>query len=95
MDPDLLPDRTKCDAMLKEQIQRVWNENLKVYGARKVWWQLNREDIKVARCTVERLMKDMGSKSVVRGRKIRTTIPDESANRPARFGWKELHCTSP
>jgi len=48
MDPDLLPDRTKRDAMLKEQIQRVWNENLKVYGARKVWWQPNREGIKVA-----------------------------------------------
>lgn len=47
MNPDLLPDRTKRDAMLKEQIQRVWNENLKVYGARKVWWQLNREGIKV------------------------------------------------
>ena len=48
-----------------------------------MWRQLNREGIKVARCTVERLMKDMGLKGVIRGRKIRTTIPDESANRPA------------
>ena len=83
MDPDLLSDRTKRDAMLREEIKRVWEDNFQVYGARKVWRQLNREGIKVARCTVERLMKDMGLKGVIRGRKIRTTIPDESANRPA------------
>jgi hypothetical protein len=52
---------------------------------------LTERALKWLRCTVERLMKDMGSKSVIRGRKIRTTIPDESA----RFGWKELHYTSP
>ena len=69
--------------MLREEIKRVWEDNFQVYGARKVWRQLDREGIKVARCTVERLMKDMGLKGVVRGRKIRTTIPDESANRPA------------
>jgi len=69
--------------MLREEIKRVWEDNFQVYGARKVWRQLNREGIKVARCTVERLMKDMGLKGVVRGRKLRTTIADESLARPA------------
>ena len=51
-DPGRRSDRAKRDEVLKLEIQRVWNENFKVYGARKVWLQLNREDIEVARCTV-------------------------------------------
>ena len=53
-----------------------------MYGARKVWRQLGREDVVVARCTVERLMRSLGLQGVVRGRKCRTTIADESAERP-------------
>ena len=61
------------------EIDRVWRENRRVYGARKLWKQLNREGHKVARCTVARLMWDMGLQGVVRGRKFKTTVPDESA----------------
>jgi len=59
-DPDLVPPRTQRDRMLKDEIRRVWEENFQVYGADKVWKQLKREGIVVARCTVERLMKLMG-----------------------------------
>ena len=81
--------------MLREEIKRVREEFLSLRKIERYGGNLTERALKWLRCTVERLMKDMGSKSVVRGRKIRTTIPDESANRPAIFGWKELHCTSP
>ena len=81
-DPERLPDRSKRDAELGVQIDRVWRENRQVYGARKVWEQLNREGVGVARCTVARLMRGMGIQGVVRGRKLKTTIPDEAALRP-------------
>jgi transposase InsO family protein len=82
-DPTRLPARARRDAVLCGQIERVWNENRRVYGARKVWRQLGRENTVVARCTVERLMRQMGLQGVVRGRKPRTTIPDDLADRPA------------
>ena len=81
--PDLLPVRAKQDAILKPHIQRVWDENHKVYGRRKVWRQLNREGITVARCTVNRLMSVLGLSGAVRGRRIKTTIADDAAARPA------------
>jgi transposase InsO family protein len=81
-DPERLSERAKRDATLREHIDRVWRENFRVYGVRKVWRQLNREGIRVARCTVERLMADMGLQGAVRGRKCRTTIPDDAALRP-------------
>ena len=80
-DPDRLPARTKRDASLCVEIDRVWRENRRVYGAHKVWKQLNRESIPVARCTVERLMRDLGLQGAVRGKKFKTTIPDEAALR--------------
>lgn len=81
-DPSRQPERARRDAALSEEIQHVWEENRKVYGARKVWRQLGREGITVARCTVERLMRRMGLVGAVRGKRIRTTIPDEAAVRP-------------
>ncbi len=57
------------------EIQRVWDFNQQVYGAKKVWMQLNREGIAVARCTVARLMKHIGLVGTVRGKVVRTTIP--------------------
>ena len=69
------------DEQLKVEIERVWKDNYAVYGARKVWLQLNREGIPVARCTVERLMRDLGLEGARRGRRHRTTIPDPSAPR--------------
>lgn len=68
-DPDRLPDRIKRDKALERVMQCVWESNLKVYGAHKVWRQLIREGIRVARCTVERLMKKLGIQGVRRGKK--------------------------
>jgi putative transposase len=82
-DPSRLSKRAKRDAWLREAIERVWKEHFGVYGARKVWRQLLREEIPVARCTVERLMRQMGLQGAVRGRAFkRTTIADEAAARP-------------
>ncbi len=83
-DPSRLPDRRVREAELREEIERVWKENRSVYGARKVWLQLKREEFRAARCTVERLMRQMGLHGVVRGRQYKTTtIVDEAAQRPA------------
>jgi putative transposase len=83
-DPTRLPARLVRDAWLCEEIERVWKENRSVYGARKVWLQLKREGFCVARCTVERLMRQMGLHGVIRGgRYKKTTIVDEAAQRPA------------
>ena len=64
------------------QVQRVWQENHRVYGADKVWRQLNREGVTVAHCTVERLMRAQGLQGVRRGKRLRTTIADDAASRP-------------
>lgn len=77
-DPAKIPARLQRDASLRPEIQRVWDENFQVYGARKAWRQLNRERIAVARCTVERLMRDMGLQGAVRGKTTRTTVPDHA-----------------
>lgn len=82
-DPDRLPDRIKRDKELVCDIQRVWENNFKVYGANKIWRQLLREGIRVARCTVERLMKKLGIQGIRRGKKRWTTIADNLLGRPA------------
>jgi transposase InsO family protein len=81
-DPSRRSDRACRDDELKINIERAWKANRCVYGVRKVWHQLNREKIDVARCTVSRLMRSLGLQGVVRGKKFKTTIPDESADRP-------------
>ena len=81
-EPAGLPARTRRDAELKGDIQRVFQDNFEVYGARKVWRQLRREGQDVARCTVERLMKDLGIQGAVRGKPARTTVSDKSAPCP-------------
>ncbi len=81
-EPDRRSDRSKRDEVLRASIRRVWEENLRVYGVRKVWRQLRREGIEVARCTVARLMKAMGLQGVVRGRRVRTTVVAAAADRP-------------
>lgn len=83
IDPDRLSWRSQRDWALKAEIQRVWEENFRVYGARKVWRQLKREGFGVARCTVERLMGVLGLQGAVRGKPCRTTISDDAADRPA------------
>ena len=94
-DPSRLPERARRDVVLCNEIERVWDKNRQIYGARKVWRQLQREDIKVARCTVERLMRRLGLAGVVRGRKHRTTIPDEVAARPADLVQRDFTATHP
>lgn len=75
--PSRLSDRAKRDEDLKPEIERVFEENLKVYGVRKIWHQMRCEGFDIARCTVARLMKDFGIEGVIRGKKPRTTIPDD------------------
>ncbi|EHL4626382.1 IS3 family transposase [Escherichia coli] len=72
--PDKRSARAQRDGWLKREIQRVYDENHQVYGVRKVWRQLLREGIRVARCTVARLMAVMGFAGVLRGKKVRTTV---------------------
>jgi len=81
-DPDKASARDRRDAHLRGQIQRVVDDNFRVYGVRKVWRQLKREGKDVARCTVARLMRDMGLQGVVRGKPAKTTIGDRSAHCP-------------
>jgi putative transposase len=69
--------------------------NYQVYGARKVWHQMKREGFQVAKCTVERLMRSLGLKGVVRGRRIRTTIPDQTAPRPLDLVNREFVASRP
>ena len=80
-DPTLRSARAKRDEDLSGEIKRVWDANRKVYGVRKVWRQLRREGIRVARCTVARLMRAMGLRGVVRGPSVKTTIPADVADR--------------
>ena len=94
-DPSRLPERAVRDAALREEIERVWKENFGVYGARKVWRQLVREKVDVARCTVERLMREMGLRGVVRGRKVKTTIPDDLAERPLDLVQRDFTADRP
>ena len=81
-DPALLSARARRDAFLMPHIQRVWQANFQVYGADKVWRQLQREGIQVARCTVERLMRRLGLRGVRRGKVVRTTFGDTAAPCP-------------
>jgi transposase InsO family protein len=95
-DPSLRPDRAKRDEDLRAQIRRVWDENFQVYGAEKVWRQLLRDGVDVARCTVERLMKAMGLRGAVRGRAFTvTTEADPALARPADLVKRDFRADRP
>ncbi|WP_425312661.1 IS3 family transposase [Martelella limonii] len=94
-DPTLLSDRARRDAGLKPQIQRVFEENWEVYGARKIWRQLGREGLAVARCTVARLMKDLGIQGVIRGKPQKTTVPDKKQPCPLDKVNREFRVPAP
>ncbi|MET4122003.1 putative transposase [Bradyrhizobium sp. JR1.5] len=81
-DPARLSARARQDVRLKIDIRRVFDENFSVYGVRKVWRQLKREGFDIARCTVWRLMRDMGLQGVIRGKPVKTTISDKAAPCP-------------
>jgi transposase InsO family protein len=87
--------RVRRDEFLRPDIRRVWEDNRRCYGVRKVWKQLKREEYDVARCTVERLMGQMGLAGVVRGRKTRTTIPERAADRPMDLVKREFKADRP
>ena len=93
--PDVLPARAKRDAELRDLVDRVWRENFQVYGVRKVWRQLTRDGVEVARCTVERLMRAMGLRGAVRGRTFKTTIPDAAAMRPPDLVDRDFSASRP
>ena len=81
-DPRRRPARTRRDEYLRDEVARVWRANRRVYGVRKVWRPLAREGVVVVRCTVARLMRVEGRRGVVRGARVRTTMPDAAADRP-------------
>ncbi len=94
-DPSLAPPRAQRDAVLCEDIGRVWTENKQVYGVRKVWRQLRREGQGVARCTVERLMGKLGIQGVIRGKPIRTTVSDKATPCPLDKVNRQFHADRP
>jgi putative transposase len=87
--------RSVRDGEQKVAIRRVWEANRRVYGADKVWAQLNREGTRVARCTVERLMRQLGLRGAVRGKTVRTTVADEAASRPADLVERRFRAEAP
>lgn len=93
--PERVPARAQRDAVLRPVIDRVWRANRRAYGAKKVWKALHREGERVARCTVARLMKADGLHGVVRGRRVRTTIPDTQAERPQDLVQRHFTATRP
>ena len=82
LDPEKRSARARRDEVLSQSIQKIWDENFQVYGARKVWLQLQREGERVARCTVERLMRLRGLRGVVRGKTVKTTVSNPAASYP-------------
>ena len=93
--PGLRSRRARRDEWLEGEIKRVREENFAVYGAYKVWCQLKREDVCVARCTVERLMRRMGLRGAVRGRAFTTTTRPEESPRPADLVNRHFVATRP
>jgi putative transposase len=95
VDPTRLPPRRQRDDALSREIRRVYDENFQVYGARKVWRQLQREGFAVARCTVECLMRALGLQGVRRGARCRTTVPDDRADRPVDHVNRQFQARCP
>jgi transposase InsO family protein len=93
--PEKLSARAKRDIALKREIDRVFAENFEVYGARKVWRQMLREGFAVARCTIERLMADLGLHGVIRGKPVRTTVQDKAAPCPLDHVNRVFHAPAP
>ena len=94
-DPTRLSARARQDAALRPEIARVFAENFAVYGVRKVWRQMIREGVPVARCTVARLMREMGLAGVIRGKPVRTTISDKAAPCPLDHVNRQFYAPAP
>jgi transposase InsO family protein len=94
-DPAHLPPRAQRDVRLLAEIRRVWEANFRVYGVRKVWRQLQREGIEIARCTTARLMKQMGLCGAIRGKTVKTTISNPAAPCPRDKVNRQFHAPRP
>ena len=94
-DPSRLSARARRDAELRGEITRVFDDNLRVYGVRKVWRQMRREGFDVARCTVARLMTSMGIAGIIRGKPVKTTIPDKAAPCPLDHVNRQFRVPAP
>ncbi len=93
-DPAKLSARAQRDMALKPEIARVFAENFEVY-ARKVWRQMQRKGYRVARCTVERLMAEIGLQGVIRGKPVRMTVQDKAAPCPLDHVNRQFHAPAP
>jgi transposase InsO family protein len=94
-DPARRSRRALRDEQLRPELRRVWDDNFHVYGVRKVWRQLRRDGVSMARCTVTRLMRQMGLRGVVRGRSFKTTIPALKAKRPLDLVKRNFKASRP
>jgi putative transposase len=94
-DPSRCSARARRDMVLKPEVARVFAENFAVYGVRKVWRQMQSEGHDIARCTVERLMRDMGLAGVIRGKPVRTTFSDKAAPCPLDHVNRQFHAPAP
>ena len=94
-DPTKRSARAKRDAALKVEVRRVFDENFQVYGVRKIWRQLQRQGFDVARCSVSRLMRQMGLQGAIRGKPIRTTVSNKSAPCPLDRVNRQFHAPAP
>ena len=94
-DPGRRSARSQRDEVLKPEVMRVFEENFGVYGVRKVWRQMQREGLDIARCSVARLMRDLGLQGVIRGKPVRTTISDKAAPCPLDHVNRQFHAPAP
>ena len=94
-DSTRLSPRARRDLAIKPEIARIFSENFAVYGVRKVWRQMKREGFSIARCTVERLMRNMGLQGVIQGKPVRTTLSDKAAPCPLDHVNRQFHAPAP
>jgi len=94
-DPDRRSARSQRDENLKPEVMRVFAENFGVYGVRKVWRQMKREGFDLARCSVARLMRDLGLQGVIRGKPVRTTVSNKAAPCPLDHVNRQFHAPAP
>lgn len=92
---DRLPVRVRSDMSMKIEIHRVFDENFRVYGVRKIWRQLQREGFDVVRCTVARLMRTMGLQGIIRGKPVKTTVSDKGAPCPLDHVNRQFKAPAP
>src|SRR5690554_531531 len=94
-DASRLSARAQRDEALKPEVKRVFADNFGVYGVRKVWRQMKREGFDIARCSVARLMRDLGLQGVIRGKPVRTTVSDKAAPCPLDHVNRQFHALAP